>query len=114
MLHTLKVFSFEMCNLCSYLVLAVILDHMFIHLSQLYEDKEDIEKERKSQSFWVCDKLLHFCLISALTSLRHKRAMTGIDKSTKKKCQRREGIRRQRKEKEVKEKVKALAGLRRA
>ena len=40
--------------------------------------------------------------------------MIGIDKSTKKKCLRREGIRSQRKEKEVREKVKALAGIRRA
>ena len=58
--------------------------------------------------------LLHICLILALTSLRRKRAMTGIDKSTKKECQRREGIRSERNEKEVREKVKALAGIRRA
>ena len=31
-------------------------------------------------------------MILALAALRCKRAMTGIDKSTKKKCQRREGI----------------------
>ena len=52
-----------MCNLRAYLVLALILDHMFIHLPQLYEDKEDNEKERKGQSFLVCDKLLYICLI---------------------------------------------------
>ena len=51
------------------------------------------------------------CLWLFLLDLR---AMTGIDKSMEKKCQRREAIRSQRKEKEVREKVKALAGIRRA